>query len=253
MTIIPESKVLNACQVLFGAGVKLDREFLVYLQPGGARAAYRKRAKEIHPDLLQRSSPESNRQGAELFRQLVEARELISEFFRQRESGQWRLQHSSLVAAVRPSGRPPGTRHSSEAAGPHAQERVPAVSLTIGRYCYYRGVVPYAVLLEAVTWQRRQRPLLGEIARRWGWLDETGIRWIATRGNQPGRFGEKAVALGLLAPEQVRALLFYQRAQQKKIGRYFIERGFLSEPEMDRLVAELEEHNRRTFRGAAPF
>lgn len=244
MTLLSETKVLSACQVLFGEGLKLDSDFLLYLQPSGAKAAYRRRAKEIHPDLLERGTPQAKRRRSELFRQLVEAQEVVNEFLRQREAGLWGAVVRS-VTAPRPAtaSSPPAAHRPGEGfyRGP-----LPQIHLSIGRYCYFRGVIPYRTLIEALAWQRRQRPLLGELARRWGWLNEDALRRV-TGVARGGRFGERAVQLGLLVPGQVHALLHYQRGQQQRLGRYFIDRGFASSREMDQLVADLHLHNAAVF------
>lgn len=252
---LSEAKILNACHVLFGEGVRLDRDFLFYLQPSGAKAAYRRRAKEVHPDLVERGTPEAHRRRAELFRQLVEAHDLMNEFFRQRQSGQWSggtLRYTQ--AASRPHGwqaSPPRT-----AAGAHGQRfyqgEIPSTRLTIGRYCYFRGVIPYSALIEAISWQRRQRPPIGEIARRWGWLSEESLRRVTTSRGLIGRFGERAVQLGLLMPSQVQSLLYYQRTQQQRLGQFFVERGLVGSDEMERLVKELQLHNASVSRPPAP-
>lgn len=57
-------------------------------------------------------------------------------------------------------------------------------------------------------WQRRQRPNLGDIAQRWGWLDEGAIRYILGFREMGRRFGEKAVGLDLLTQRQLQTLLF---------------------------------------------
>lgn len=241
---LSEAKVLSACQILFGEDVKLDRNFLFYLQPGGLKSAFRRRAKEVHPDLVQRGGSELRRR-TELFRQLVEAHDIVSEFFRQRETGSWGRSAGASAAAPRPAER------SGTAADGYYHGQVPQIHLTIGRYCYYRGIIPYRILIEAVAWQRRQRPLLGEIARRWGWLDDDGVRRINAAGRTRQRFGERAVELGLLGNQQVQSLLLHQQSRQQPLGRYFVECGLASEAEMERLVAEMHYHNARVFQQAA--
>lgn len=248
MAVLPEIKVLSACQILFGEGVRLDREFLQYLQPSGAKAAYRRRAKEVHPDLLELGSPEAKRRRSDLFRELVEAHDLVSEFFRQRELGQWQRPTGRFTSPPHQAPRPASQGFKSEKNSRFYQGPIPGVALSIGRYCYFRGVIPYATLIEALAWQRRQRPAIGEIATRWGWLNEEKARRISNSRGILGRFGERAVQLGFLGPEQVQALLHYQRSRQQRIGAYFIERGFVSTDEMERLVLDLQAHNARARR-----
>ena len=246
MSSLSEAQVLSACQILFGEEVKLDRNFLFYLQPSGLKSAFRRRAKEVHPDLFQRGGSEMRRRRTELFRQLVEAHELIREFFRQRDAGLWE-RHARPQASA--AGRPP----ESQGAGGDGYYRgqIPQIHLTIGRYCYYRGIIPYHALIEALTWQRRQRPLLGEIARRWGWLNEESVRRISNGVRPQQRFGERAVALGLLEPQQVQTLLHHQQSRQQRLGHYFVESGYTDSAGMTRLVAEMHQHNARVFNRAA--
>lgn len=230
-----ETELLAACRILFGPGVRLSREFLHYLQPGGAKAAFRKKAKETHPDLGSGADPEETRRRAETFRELISANELICAFLQQRKE-----QPRPAQPRTPPSNRS-GRSYNAES---FFRGRVPARPLEFGRYLYYRGLIPYPALIEAIAWQRGQRPAIGSIARRWGWLSESDIRQILRHPGLPDRFGATAVRLGLLKPFQVQTLLFYQRAQQKRIGRFFVERGFLSEAQLEHLLGDFQNHNR---------
>lgn len=230
-----ETELLAACRVLFGPGVRLSREFLHYLQPGGAKAAFRKKAKETHPDLGQSLDPEEQLRRAENFRELKSANDLICAFLQQRP------EPPAPGPARTSAGARPNRGYSSDS---FFRGRVPARPLEFGRYLYYRGLIPYPALIEAIAWQRGQRPSIGSIARRWGWLSESDIRKILRHPRLADRFGATAVSLGLLKPFQVQTLLFYQRSQQKRIGRFFIERNFLSEAQLGQLLTDCQNHNR---------
>lgn len=245
MSMIHETKVLSACHVLFGDGVRLDRDFLLYLQPSGAKAAYRRRAKEVHPDLHAAAPPELRNRRSELFRELVAAHELVCEFFRQREAGQGASPLPTGEGRSQHGSRSP--RSTPTDASPFYRGQLPRAQLTIGRYCYYRGVIPYSALIEALTWQRQQRPVIGELARRRGWLNEEGMRQVFAARDSGSKFGEKAVALGILSAEQVRELLRCQRSRSQRLGQFFIERGYVSEKEMNRLTREMRLHNAAVF------
>lgn len=238
-----ETELLAACRILFGPGVRLSREFLHYLQPCGAKAAFRKKAKETHPDLGCGCDPEERSRRAENFRELKSANDLICAFLQQRKE----LPQPAPPRSA-PSGRP-GRSYTTES---FFRGRVPPRPLEFGRYLYYRGVIPYPALIEAIAWQRGQRPALGTIARRWGWLGEGDIQQILRQPGVPDRFGCTAVSLGLLKPFQVQTLLFYQRSQQKRIGRFFIERNFLSETQLSQLLADCQAHNSRYTDHASP-
>jgi len=53
------------------------------------------------------------------------------------------------------------------------------------------------------------------------------------------------MGLGLLSPFQVKTLLFFQRSQQERLGQYFVVHQLLSKDNLERFVADLQEHNAR--------
>ncbi|WP_305046754.1 J domain-containing protein [Geoalkalibacter sp.] len=228
---IQEAEILKACRTLFGTEIWLDRHFLFYLQREGAKAAFRKRAKETHPDRFP-GEPQVQRRQSEQFQAVSRAYDLISSFLTTRDRGLW-------PPRVKPAATTPQGRPAAKSSGPLLQRSYP-----LGLFLYTQGLISYRTLIEALVWQRRQRPSIGETAQRWGWLNETAIRTILNqRGNR--RFGEKAVDLGLLTPFQVRTLLFYQRSRHQRLGQYFVQKGLLSPADLDELVRQLEAHNSR--------
>jgi hypothetical protein len=98
-------------------------------------------------------------------------------------------------------------------------------------------------MINALVWQRKQRPSIGDIALRWGMLDADRIDTVCRLCDRPRLFGEKAVELGLLTVFQVNTILLYQRSQQNRLGNYFVQNHILSEEELERLDRELREHN----------
>lgn len=245
MPQITESEMFRACRTLFGAELSLSRDFLHYLQPAGVRSAYRKKAKATHPDRFAVSAASTQEKQHRLFQDLNQAHETVQKFIKQRE----RL----------PSTRYFRSRNSASYSQPnrHRQDRpsnkyyrgpLPTRPLQFGLFLYYLGIIPFNAVISAITWQRKQRPVVGEIAKRWGWLDDEQIKQIVNhRGAGAHKFGERAEQLELLTPLQVRALLLHQRSRQKQMGLYFIEQGFLKEELLNRLLVELAEHN-RTYR-----
>lgn len=248
-----ENEILEACQILFGSKILVSRDFLFYLQPGGAKTACRRKAKETHPDLYQGEDPEILRHHAETFREVTQAYELVSLFLREREKklGQvFRFSPHPYRREAAPTRTEAGSSSSFSSASPPSRE------LEIGLFLYYRKIISSRILAEALIWQRRQRAAFGEVARRWGWLTAADLDRICATRLPFSRFGERAVHLGLLTPVQVRTLLFYQRARQKRLGEFFVERGLISRQEMERQVADLRRHNARIrsgLGGAAAF
>src|SRR5574341_229347 len=248
--VIPETEVLNACRALFGPRIEPSMQFLASLRPGDVKSAYRRMAKETHPDLFFENDPLLRKKQAERFRAVFESYTLVQEFFKQRDA----VRRHSVRGAVHHGKRETKPRAGTATARAKAKTTdsrfpdgfIPPYRLEIGRYLFYRGRIPYAALIKALSWQRSHRPAIGDIAVRWGWLDQHAVRRILDCTGCFLLFGERGVHLGILTPFQVRVLLAYQRSRQKKLGRYFVEQGLLRHYEMERLVAELNAHNART-------
>ncbi len=234
--VIPETKVLDACRTLFGSDVTLSREFLFYLQPSGAKKAFRRLAKETHPDLFAAEHPDIQKRQNDAFRGLIDAYGLLTEFFKQRKDGLWLPDGFSRGQRRR-------ARRTAAAGDRYYNGTVPFRALETGLYLYYRKSIPYRALIDALVWQRAQRPVIGSIAKRWNWLADRDLQTILSFRGKPFRFGEKAVHLGILSPFRVNVLLYYQRSQQERLGKYFVRRGYLTDEQMDQLIKDLQQHN----------
>ncbi len=247
MATLTENEVLQACQVLFGSETNVCRGFLAYLQPGGAKSAFRKIAKETHPDLFAREASHVQKHQTALFQEIRRAYEIINLFFKQRDEGSWPPCSQVDVSDVsRQEYRPTRTGGRSREplrAGAFTRRPLPFQRLELGRFLCYHGMISYEELIAALVWQRRQRPIIGDIALRWGWLNTAAIKRILGAMTPAGRFGEKAVNLGLLSLFQVNTLLCYQRSQQERLGGYFVQRNILTRENLELMIRELSEHN----------
>ena len=219
-----------------------------------------------HPDVFAGDTVQQQLQTG-IFQELVAAYELFGNFFKERERGLWLSDRGSAPASSRPSYSPPDYSSSGRSASRPAQEDsqagrgsrqespyrqshffsggLPGRRLEFGLFLYYQRMIHYRQLIEALIWQRRQRPNLGDIAQRWGWLSDQEVRAILDSRGQLGRFGEKAVRLHYLNERQLQSLLFYQRSQQQRLRQFFIDQNILTAAEIDRLVAEQYAHNQR--------
>lgn len=238
MPQVTEAEVYRACRTLFGPELHLSSDFLTYLQPSGVRSAYRSRAKVIHPDRFSATSPAAVKaRQHRLFQDLNQAHQTVQSYLQQRGNAA-----RSPLREPRP--RPQRTR-PDRPRPTSAYGFLPRRPLQFGQFLYYLGEIPFATLIAGITWQRRQRPLLGQIARRWGWLSDEQIRTVIHSRHGLNRFGEKAEHLGLLSSQQVRTLLFHQRSLQQRLGEYFVAHGLFDQATLNRLLDQLAEHNRR--------
>ena len=238
-----ESSLLDACRTLFGDQVNLNRDFLFYLQPSGVKVAYRTQAKLNHPDLFNDSPHQVRLQQTERFRQIHDAYHLIKGFLDQRHRRDFVPPRPQTPRHSGP--RRPAARYARDSHRPGRP--IPTIPLEFGMFCYYLGKISYKDLIEALIWQRRQRPMMGAIAVRWGWLTDAQVAHISKHRGASLRFGSKSVELGLLSQLQVDALVRHQRSLQQKIGQYFVDKRLISKQEADQLAVRLQAHNRQVL------
>jgi hypothetical protein len=254
-------EVLAAGRLLFGpafgAHARGWREAL--------RATYRRRALETHPDRA-RALGRAETDLAREFHAVQDAYRVLSTV------REW----PAAAAPARPRGvapqRPPPSRPHAGAGvrraetratpagdpgrAPHVRVRVgvspgalPRRRLRLAEYLYYAGYVPWSALVEAVAWQRAQRPPLGRVAVEFGFLAPAEIAEILERRRAAGAgdvpFGEFAVREGYLTPFQLLASLGQQLRRERRIGVYFVERGLLDEAALEEAHRRLARHNTR--------
>ncbi|TLM63002.1 MAG: J domain-containing protein [Deltaproteobacteria bacterium] len=233
--------LLEACRTLFGDNVNLGPEFLAYLQPSGAKVAFRAQVKQHHPDCFPEASAELRARQTARFREIHQAYSLLRDFLENRRPSTF---HQTV--APRPA-QPARSARTAPSPGPTASAPpvLPPLPLEFGLFAYYCGKITYHQLIDALLWQRRQRPAIGALALKWGWLSADMVGQILTHRGRGGRFGRRAIELGLLSPLQVEALLRHQRSHQQRLGQYFIDRGLMTTGDADRLARDLDRHNAR--------
>ncbi len=123
---------------------------------------------------------------------------------------------------------------------------MPNRRLLFGHYLYYSGIITWKTVIQALVWQRTERPRLGELGRRYGMLTEDEVLIILKNRLPLKPFGETAIDLGLLTVSQLSSLMFHQKRLQKKFGEFFLERRLLRPEQLHRLVAKFQLHNSST-------
>ncbi len=248
------SDLFQACRTLFGDEASYSSRFLGQsLQMSGLKAAYRKRARETHPDLA-RSLEVDSCVLEERFKEVQSAFERLR--FYVENPARFRLVEAgpgTAPTSARREGAPARGAARKRQAPPrdcvHAGP-LPAGPLPFGRFLFYSGAISHRTLIEALVWQKGQRPPLGAIARQWGWLSREDILGILRKRVPGERFGECAVRQGFIDGDQLRRLTGWQRVLQPRLGAFFAAQGILTAAEVDGLAKAHRLHNWKVRRGA---
>ncbi len=243
----PLQELFDACFVLFGPETTVSEAYLKYLRPSGLKSAYRKIALETHPDralALGKGTSELNARFAEVS-----------------------LAYHKLNAAIKADGilltdPPPDFRASGVSEPPPRKQKRPRQKsadhyftgtrpkrhLLFGQFLFYSGLVSWKTYINALLWQRRQRPLLGQIAMNWGMLTLSDIRKILAARKLGEKFGESAVRQGYLKAYNLLALLGKQRRLQSRFGEYFLQNGWLTDKQIKLFLKMQQRHNHQVLR-----
>jgi hypothetical protein len=257
--------VLRAGRVLFGPAFAAE---------SGAwqdtlKATYRQRAMQTHPDrarALGRAEADLLRE----FRRVAEAYRLLASLRNRalppgggrarapappsrRPAPSPRRDSAPARSAPRPSaapaGPPPRASGAPRVRASVRPEDLPRRRLRFAEYLYYSGRVRWTELVEAVAWQRAQRPPVGRIAVDFGFLAPGDVGVVLERRREAGAsgvaFGEWAVRLGYLTPFQLLAVLGQQLRRQRPIGQFFVERGLILPSDVEVVRRAVLRHNAR--------
>lgn len=245
MALPSTAEVFDACRILFGTEVNLSIDFLKYLQPSGIKAAYWKKALETHPDRAKMLG-QSETLLSKRFREVTTAYETLATVIQSGDSllldtynPQQYKQRRNRTASSRPMNR---RRYRPK--DHYYSGQLPQRTLLLGQYLYYSGLISWRTLIEAVLWQRQNRPLLGQIAIDWRILSLDDIYSILKERQLNERFGECAVRKGYMTKHKLMALLGKQRLLQKPIGEYFIQQQIFNHRALNQIVSKQRLHNR---------
>ena len=226
-------EIASALRLLYGDQITARPDMLRTLDPEALKAAFRKRAMELHPDrakIIGKSSDELS----EMFKDVQTAYEQLRE-----------LLGPSFDASrhfKKPDKPHMGRNHTP---GEHYWEAdIPRSKLLLGQFLYYTGLVTFNTLVSAITWQRQQRPTFGKIAGMWDYLSDSQMREIMASRKSGEKLGEAAIRLGYLSPFQRTAVIGFQKWLQRPIGEFFQEIGILEEAEIVYLIGLMKKHNR---------
>jgi hypothetical protein len=253
-TTITPKLAFTALRIVFGEAVpgSAGASALASLSQSDLAACFRRRALELHPDRAGTLGiPPERLERA--FKQLHGAYRLLSrladdEALRrdvlsqaQRETtvrsqgGIWTPRSEATVRRPEPDRRTPR----------YHRGRVPDSELRFAQFLYYNRVIDWKTMIDALTWQHRVRPKVGEIGRSYQFLDFDAVTKVLRVSPRGELFGSTALKLGLLDRRQLYVMLGKQHQLNYPIGRYFLENEVLSRPEIDHLLLQHRRHNAR--------
>ncbi len=240
MELASTEELLDACGVLFGPEVKVSPQFLHYIQPSGIKAAFRERALETHPDRAVALGKYEARM-EDVFKEVVLAYEKLSAS----------IKGDGIVLVKKRAnggnGRAPASPRAYDADFSDILYTgdIPRRELLFGRFLYYSGHISWRSLIQAITWQRNQRPRVGQIALEWGMLSRKEIHEIITGRSASEKFGEAALRQGFINRLNLMAILGKQRGLHRPLGEYFVKRNQFTRLNMNWAAEEQRRHNVR--------
>jgi hypothetical protein len=117
--------------------------------------------------------------------------------------------------------------------------------MRFGTFLYYRGIISYLALMQSLNWQKCQRPLLGQIAMQAGFIAPEDFASILLHVKNGFSFGEVAKKKHLLSELTIAGIVKTQQRYNCKLGKYFVDRGILTENQVEKYLVEMGVHNKR--------
>ncbi len=264
----------SALRIVFGSGrtAAPDLSMLAGLDQQTLAAKFRSRALELHPDRAEALGVSPFKLDSEFKRlhgayrvlgRLIEDERLRTSLLRSagadgprgpRAGGRtiwrpptWRTETGRRI--IDPSELPEADLGNEDAARRFFAGRVPTTELRFAQFLYYHRVIDWKTMIDAVTWQYRVRPKVGEIGRSYRFLDFMSVNSVLKSSPRGELFGATALKLGVLDPRQLRVMLGKQHQLNYPIGRFFTDHEILSKDEVERLLLLNKRHNRH-YRGS---
>ena len=289
-TVVAEEELYRSCHLIFGKDLKVSREFLKYLQLSGIKKAYRQKALELHPDVICSQRQLLQQARTAQFIDVHQAYENLIAYLNERDKG-FCLQSDSCHKPARQNNYSTSVRshqpyHPRSQEFNKTQRRdhysankqffkekngrkkqfschipvdpetlykgpMPQCQLFFGRYLYYSGIINLQIIGQALVWQRSQRPRLGEIGCRLGWLSKNDAFQILKQRKENQLFGESALVLGLLTKEQLQHMILQQKKLHKRFGQYFVAKNYWSPVTLVKFIMMHKDHNNRILHFSA--
>lgn len=247
------SEIFQACETIFGPEVIVSDDFLKFLHPTGLKTAFRKKALATHPDRAGVLGVLAGDLTAQ-FIDVREAYERLLSFVEAKNKINIRSPYANDFAAFNNARSYTTSQKKGHGSNHRGKKRkmypdhfysggIPRGNLMLGQYLYYAGLISWRTLIDAICWQRRQRPLIGQIALSWGLISTGDIVRILRIRTLDEKFGECALRIGYISSFEQFALVGKQRQLQRPFGQYFVDNGILSSSDLMNVAQKQQLHN----------
>ena len=250
-------EIFTDYQLFFGCGKANPVEHLRNISLSELKAAYRKKVMETHPDraiALGKGATEM----ANRFKDVATAYQRLITFVQGNYSDVSGVEtadkkgRETIIFQPKDEDVPDSRNHERIVIQPKSERTkqeiyydgsIPKRKLLIGQYLYYCRHISWKTLIEAIMWQKKQRPRVGQIALEWGILSVDDIRMILSERTYKEKFGEFAYRNGYLTYFEFLAILGRQYRLQPPIGKYFKIQNIIGNEELEEIVERLKVWN----------
>ncbi len=241
--VISKAKLIYDCCLLFDSKIFNYVSFVSNLSLLELKTAYRKKAFYTHPDracVLGKCKETMEKD----FMRITTAYENLNSIIKDnskyviKDDDVAKKKHTSFVSRQKQFKKRKRSDHFYTG-------DMPKRKLLIGQFLYYSGWISWQTLLDALQWQRKQRPIVGKIALDWGILSLSEIQVILSERSHKDKFGEYALRNGFITYFQLLAITGRQKELQPRIGKYFIQEKILGNMEIEKMIKRQNNHNKK--------
>lgn len=264
---IQKSEIEYKLSFIMGKRLNLHNPDVLNLTIQDLKRNYYKRAKELHPDTASQSGI-SESLLTERFKRLSESYNFLLEYWQNRDfssllkedqyKNQYRTKPSQKQRAKKNTQSTKGFQRQEERKTTYRYRQqqgknetpkrfytgpMPKTEMRFAQFLYYSKKIDWNTFVQALSWQWKNRPRLGEIAVEKGYLKHAEIITIL-RHSFPGElFGKAAIRLGFLSERELFLLLGHQQLLNKPIGLFFIEQCSFPQSEIEKQLAQMKKFN----------
>ena len=189
-----------------------------------------------HPDRA-RINGKNEELISEQFKRLNNAYSYISPFLKSKRY--------ISIPYIKPYSKYQHTKHKYSRASysSHKKRVLPKLKLRLCRFLYHKGIINYKTIINALVWQLKNRPKVGEIALLNKFITFEKILDTIKNRKIGEKFCEAAVRLDHLNTHHVSHIFKIQNSYNAPIGKYFLEKRILTRNQLHSILLELKKHN----------